>query len=80
MQSYLAANTFYPDNALKNGLTLYSDCDSLIRVYCYNPSGQANSILGNTLTGYLWINYTLSENMPTVYYNRRVASFTAGYS
>jgi len=77
--NYSKAPQYYPNNAMQNGITIYSDNESTIQVYCYNSGGEAKNSLGYTFTGYLWINYTFS-NLPSLHYISRVASFTASYT
>jgi hypothetical protein len=47
-------------------------------MYCYNGGGIANGILGNSYTGYVWLNYT---TVPvTGNFVQLVATFSTKYS
>ncbi len=76
---YSSAPQYYPNNALQNGIYLYSDNETSLQAFCYNTKGKATNSLGYTFTGYIWINYTFS-NLPAVHYVSNVASFTASYT
>ncbi len=76
---YAAAPSYYPNNALAGGITIYSDSSALLSTYCYGPSGQAASSLGDSFTGYIWLNYT-SPASPQSHTINMVAQFTVKYT
>ena len=61
MLPYLAASQFYPTNSLKGGIVMYSSSTSEMTMYCYGPSGKVNGQKGNSFTGFIWLNYTVSD-------------------
>ncbi len=77
---YSAAPAYYPDSTIQNGLALYTDNATKIRVYCYGPGGLASGKAGSSFTGYLWLNYT-STGLPSSMRSVIVAaSFSGKYS
>lgn len=83
---YNNAPQYYPDSSLQSGLTAYSNSEFQIKVDCFgpsgllNPTGLATSNLGNLFTGYLWINYTLSNMPKGMHFVVQVATFTTKYT
>ncbi len=77
---YKSAPQYYPNAALANGLKLYSGTIGALTAYCYNNQGIASGIYGQTFTGYVWINYTLSGLPPGIHYVDRVAAITSRYT
>ncbi len=73
------SSAYYPNTNIQSGLNLYSDGSNTIELYCFNGGGKATSSLGYTFSGYLWINYTIS-NLPPTHYIKRVATFTVSYT
>jgi hypothetical protein len=70
----------YPSNQLQNGLIVYSSNQTKITFYCYGPGGIAKGQLGNTFSGFVWLNYTYT-NLPANYHVvQQVFSFTAKYT
>lgn len=54
------ANTFYPPyNSPGTGINVYSDESAILMLYCFSGSGIATGPLGNSYTGYVWLNYTV---------------------
>ncbi len=41
------------------GVNVYSDSSNTIFIYCYTGSGVATGRLGNSYTGYVWLNYSI---------------------
>ncbi|MDE1870943.1 MAG: hypothetical protein KGI06_01760 [Candidatus Micrarchaeota archaeon] len=77
---YGAAPGYYPDNQLQGGITAYSSNETKIRVNCYSGPKVAKARLGNEFSGYVWINYTISE-LPGSYSNvQRLASVSVKYT
>ena len=77
--SYSAAPSYYPNNALANGVKIYSGASAILSAYCYEPSGAASSSLGNSFTGYIWLNYTTSA-APQSHTINMAAQFTVKYT
>ncbi len=77
--SYAAAPSYYPTNALNAGVTIYSGSAALLSAYCYEPIGLAVSNLGNSFTGYIWLNYT-TPAAPQSHTTSMVAQFTVKYT
>jgi hypothetical protein len=64
----------------QGNVTIYSGSSGIIHVYCYNGYGVAHGSIGSTFTGYVWINYTIS-NLPNTMHNiNKIVSFTTQYS
>lgn len=63
-----------------NSISLSSSASGIITVYCYTKFGKATSQLGNSFTGFLWLNYTISSLPSTLNNVQEVASFTAKYT
>ena len=64
----------------QGNVIIYSGSSSMLQVYCYNGYGVAHGSIGSTFTGYVWINYTIS-NLPNTMHNiNNVVSFTTQYS
>ena len=58
-----SGTSFYPANAIPNP-SLPTSNATLVSAYCYTNSGaRATGNLGNTFTGYAWLNYSYS-NLP----------------
>jgi hypothetical protein len=80
VSSYKKAPQFYPTSQLQNGLILYSSNQTRLYVYCYSGPSVAKSNLGNSYTGYVWINYTINT-LPNNFHNvQQVISFSAKYT
>lgn len=78
--SYSKSPSFYPNNQLQNGVIVYSGNQSKITFNCYGSGGIAKNGLGNTYSGYVWINYTYN-NLPQKYHVvQQVFSFTSKYT
>ena len=59
----------YPNGGLANGMVLYPGQRAALQVECYGSNlGPARSSLGQTFTGYVWVNYTFS-GLPSGYHN-----------
>lgn len=51
---------FYPPyNSPGTGINVYSDGSATLMLYCFSGSGVATGPLGNSYTGYIWLNYTV---------------------
>jgi hypothetical protein len=51
---------YYPPyNSPGLGMNVYSDGSSTLMMYCYFGGGIAKGVLGNSYTGYVWLNYTI---------------------
>ncbi|MCW6159773.1 MAG: hypothetical protein LVQ95_01635 [Candidatus Micrarchaeales archaeon] len=73
--NYSDAPQYYPSTALQSGLQMYSGSSKTIRIGCWGPFGQSKENLGNSYTGYIWINYTY-EGLPSHLYTvTRVIDF-----
>jgi uncharacterized protein (UPF0333 family) len=72
---------YYPGNQLQNGLVMYPSNQTRVFVNCYsNSHSPAKGQLGNSFTGFVWINYTIS-NLPANYYNvQQIASVSTKYT
>lgn len=77
---YTPAPQFYPNNALKNYLTVYSSNSVSVSVWCYTNLGIATGSLGSTFSGFVWLNYTLSNLPQSVNTIQQVVALTAKYS
>jgi hypothetical protein len=78
--NYTKDPTAYPTNQLKNLLTVYPSTNVRVNVYCYSGGAIATSGLGHTYTGYVWLNYTISD-LPSNFHNvQQVISFATKYS
>ena len=77
--SYSAAPSYYPNNDLNGGVTIYSGSSARLSTYCYGILGTASSGVGNEFNGYLWINYT-SSALPQTHIVSMVAQFNTKYS
>jgi hypothetical protein len=76
------APSYYPNNQLSSGLTLYSSNQTRIQTYCYGgPNNKlAKGALGTAFTGFVWINYTISS-LPGNYYNtQQIVSVSSKYT
>ncbi|MGD0728789.1 MAG: hypothetical protein ABR981_01815 [Candidatus Micrarchaeaceae archaeon] len=79
---YSRTPQYYPpsNSNLETPLTVYPSNLTRFSINCYTASGIATGHLGNTYTGLVWINYTIS-NLPSSYSSvQQVISFTAKYS
>ncbi len=76
---YSVAPSYYPNNALNGGVTVYSGGSARLSAYCYGLLGVASSGVGNSFNGYIWINYT-SSALPQTHIVSMVAQFNARYS
>ena len=80
---YVTANSAYypynayPNNALLNGITIYSGSGYNFKANCYNNAGIASGALGNVFTGYIWLNYTIPGYASTT---QKVASISLKYT
>lgn len=73
-----ASAVYYPANAIQNP-SLPTSNATLVSAYCYRAGGaKASGALGNTFTGYIWLNYSYS-NLPG-YTVEQVASFSVKYT
>jgi hypothetical protein len=78
--SYKAAPQFYPTNQLQHGLTLYSSNQTRLYVYCYSGPTSTKGNLGNSFSGFVWINYTINT-LPNNYHTvQQVISFSTKYT
>ncbi len=44
---------------LGNGVSVFSDSSNTITLYCYTGTGVAKGTLGNSYTGFVWLNYSI---------------------
>ncbi len=78
--SYNSVPQYYPDSSLQNGLASYSNSAFSVKTNCYGSSGISKGNIGVAFSGYLWINYTISNLPSTVHYITRIATFTTKYT
>lgn len=77
---YSTVPNYYPSAALQGGITAYSSNQTRILLTCYTASGIARGNLGNTFSGYVWINYTFTD-LPGNYHSvQQLVSFNEKYS
>ncbi|MGC8710278.1 MAG: hypothetical protein ACP5RF_01545 [Candidatus Micrarchaeia archaeon] len=67
----------YPNNALSNGIVVYSGSGNMFETNCYEAGGVATGALGDAFYGFIWLNYTIPGYGNTV---QKVASFTVKYT
>jgi hypothetical protein len=73
--------TFYPNNKLSGGVTIYPGATSVIYLTCYGGnSGAAVGPIGNTFSGYIWLNYTFSGLPSTYHYIANAATMNVKYT
>jgi len=78
--SYSKAPQYYPNSALSSGLTVYSSNITRVYVNCYGSSGIGRGGIGGGLTGYVWVNYTVSS-LPSNYRTvQQIVSFDLKYT
>ncbi|MDE1860835.1 MAG: hypothetical protein KGH72_03910 [Candidatus Micrarchaeota archaeon] len=58
------------------GNVIYSDAYYIIKIYCYGPGGIARQPLGNSFTGYIWLNYSIPNYGSET---QRIATVTTPY-
>jgi hypothetical protein len=80
VKNYTDALSTYPNNALQNGVTIYPGSTVQLQLYCYNSAGKATSYLGRLFTGYVWINYTLSNLPSNSFTVQQVLSMSTRYT
>lgn len=73
---------FYPNNQFQSGINVYSSNQTRIFVNCYGGSNtnKAKGALGNSFTGYIWINYTISTLPGNDYNIQQIVSFSTKYT
>ena len=80
---YVSSNTlFYPAGTrITSGVLIYPGAQAVLYINCYNTNGHpAASAIGQTFTGYVWVNYTFS-GLPSNFHNiAQVASFSVKYT
>ncbi|MCL5679819.1 MAG: hypothetical protein M1465_00550 [Candidatus Marsarchaeota archaeon] len=71
----------YPSNTFtSNGVLIYSDGYGVLNAYCYDTNGGIDAQpLGNSFTGYIFINYT-TTGLPSQHTLIKVASVTMKYT
>ncbi|MGA2800000.1 MAG: LamG-like jellyroll fold domain-containing protein [Candidatus Micrarchaeaceae archaeon] len=74
------APSYYPANQLQSAIVAYSGSGTRVTVYCYSGSGVAKGNIGNSFTGTVWINYTLTELPNTLHTVQQLATFTEKYA
>lgn len=80
VQDYAHAAGFYPNAQFQSPVTLYSGNATALRVYCYASSGgPATGRISDGFTGYLWLNYTIT-NLPQKKIIGRAVSISTKYS
>jgi len=73
-------SSYPPDTFTSNGILIYSDGYGVLNSYCYAPSGKiASAALGDSFTGYIFINYT-TTGLPSQHTLIKVASVTMKYT
>lgn len=77
--SYNNGQQFYPTNSLKNGIRMYSSSTAEMTMYCYGPFGKVSGQKGNVFTGFIYLNYTISD-MPPSNTIQQVAAVSAKYT
>ncbi len=75
-----SAPSYYPLGVASNVITSYSGGAILIEAKCYDGAGVASGNLGNVFTGYIWLNYTISDLPSSIYHVVNIATFTAKYT
>jgi hypothetical protein len=78
--SYSAAPGYYPSNSLQSGIIAYSGSGVEISLYCYSGGGVAKGNVGNSFSGIVWINYTLTELPNTMHTIEQLATFNSKYA
>ena len=76
---YSKGPQFYPTNSLKNNIVMYSSSTSAMTMYCYGPAGRAGGQKGNSFTGFVWLNYSVSD-MPATNSIQQIAAISAKYT
>jgi len=76
----LTYSQFYPNNALANGILLYTSNTLDLTVFCYGGTGMASGPLGNPFTGVVWLNFTITSLPNSANNILQVATFSAKYS
>ena len=74
------SGSYPPGTFTSNGVIIYSDGYGILNAYCYATNGAIDSQpLGNSFTGYIFINYTTS-GLPSQHTLIKVASVTMKYT
>jgi uncharacterized protein (UPF0333 family) len=78
---YAGDPSSYPSNTFTaNGVLIYSDGYGVLNAYCYATNGKIDAQpLGNSFTGYIFINYT-TTGLPSQHTLIKVASVTMKYT
>ncbi|MEM3841196.1 MAG: hypothetical protein QXN59_00665 [Candidatus Micrarchaeaceae archaeon] len=80
VQSPSITPVFYP-YGVPNSIILYSGSANTIITNCYvGPNRLASGALGNSFTGFLWLNYTFSGLPSNINNIEQVASFTTKFT
>lgn len=77
---YSTAPGYYSTNALQNGAIAYSGGAVRVGVYCYSGKGAAKGNIGNSFSGVVWINYTLSNLPNTMHTVQQLVTFNSKYA
>jgi hypothetical protein len=81
ISSYAVASQYYPPGSnLQTPLSMYTSAVQVMSVYCYSSTGVALASPGSTFSGYLWINYTITNLPTTTNTVQRVVEFSAKYT
>jgi hypothetical protein len=79
----VTGSTYYPtiqNNRVSGGINIYPGGSAILYVKCYNSNlGPAAAPVGNTFTGFLWLNYTFSGLPNTYHYISRAAAINVKY-
>ena len=78
---YAANAIYYPQNSgLQDTLRMYSSNQEMFSVYCYDNGGIAHGAVGDSFTGYMWLNYTYSNLPSSSSTIQRIIIFSAKYT
>ncbi|MCL4404941.1 hypothetical protein M1583_03055 [Candidatus Marsarchaeota archaeon] len=73
-------SSYPPSTFTANGVRIYSDGYGVLNAYCYGSNGAIDSQpLGNSFTGYIFINYT-TTGLPSQHTLIKVAAVTMKYT
>jgi uncharacterized protein (UPF0333 family) len=72
---------YYPNSQLSNGIIVYSSSSTRIQANCFvAPNNLAKGALGNSFSGFIWINYSINS-LPGSYHNvQQLVSFSTKYT
>jgi hypothetical protein len=68
---------YFGTNSPGTGISLYSGSSNTMELYCYSNTGVASGSLGNSYTGFVWLNYTVPGYGNVI---QQVANLNARYT